>query len=252
MSDVLLEVRNDGVAVLTLAAAQRRNAITLAMAQDLGAACERIDANDAVGAVVLVSEGPAFCAGADRDLLRRIAADVSAEQAYRDIEQIYGAFARVSKLRPPSIAAIQGPAIGAGLNLALSTDLRIAAHDARLASGFLGLGMHPGGGHFSLVGRAGGPGTAAALGLFGIELDGREAVERGLAWESHSAELVVPRCLELAAAAAARPALARRTSQSMRLQSSANAMSADAAVQLEQAAQMWSLPRSVLGRGEAR
>ena len=62
---------------------------------------------------------------------------------------------RVGELAPPTIAAIRGGAVGAGLNLALATDLRVVAEDAALLSGFIPIGLHPGGGHTALLGRLG-------------------------------------------------------------------------------------------------
>ena len=85
-----------------------------------------------------------------------------------------------------------------GLNLALATDLRVVAEDAKLLSGFIPIGLHPGGGHTALLGRLGSRETAAALTLFGERLTGAQAVERGLAWAAVPDAEVDAAALELA------------------------------------------------------
>ncbi len=125
------------VAVLTLAAPQRRNALTPTMVGELIAACDEIDADEAVGAAVIQSEGASFCAGADRSLLARVAQDPAGEEDFRELGAAYTAFVRVGELRVPTVAAVRGHAVGAGLNLVLATDLRIVAEGARIIGGFL-------------------------------------------------------------------------------------------------------------------
>jgi len=130
MPEVELERRDDGIAVLTLNAPERRNALTVAMAEALTAACEAIDADEAIGAVVVRGEGGYFCAGGDRTTLAEAGRDPAEDERYRGMSTIYRSFARVGELAPPTIAAIRGGALGAGLNLALATDLRVVADDA--------------------------------------------------------------------------------------------------------------------------
>ncbi|HVD01858.1 MAG TPA: enoyl-CoA hydratase-related protein [Candidatus Dormibacteraeota bacterium] len=242
MSEVRLE-RDGAVAVLTLAAPERRNALTPAMVEELLQACEEIDADPAVGAVVVQGEGEGFCAGAHRDSLAAAGRDPAKDEHYRGLGRTYRAFARVGELAPPTIAAVRGAAVGAGVNLALATDLRVMAHDARIITGFARIGIHPGGGHFALLGRLVGRDAAAALGLFGVEIDGRRAAEIGLAWESLPAEQVEPRARELARQAGADPELARQAAASMRLELGPPALGWAAALELERAPQMWSLRR---------
>lgn len=246
MSEIELQV-SEGVARLTLNAPERRNALTPEMASALIEACETIDADPAVGAVVVSGSGGYFCAGAHRDALAGAGRDPAAEEMFESMGRIYRSFARVGELEPPTIAAVIGGAVGAGVNLALATDTRIVAHDAKIISGFLQIGLHPGGGHFTLLGRAAGRETASAMGLFGERISGEQAVGLGLAWESLAAGAVEARALELAGRPAADSALARRTARSMRQQLGPPAVPWPIALDAERAAQMWSLRRRADG-----
>jgi enoyl-CoA hydratase len=235
----------DGVALLTLRRPAQRNAFTQAMALDFIAACDIIDARADVGAVVLTGEGPTFCAGADRAILDGAGADPTHPDHFDAVGSIYDAFSRLGQLEPPVIAAVRGAAVGAGLNLMLCADLRIVADDALLMSGFLRLGIHPGGGHFALVARLAGREAAAALGIFGASVDGPRAVDLGLAWEHHPAELVEARAIELARAVAVDPALARVMARSLR-STTRPAVDGELALEAERAPQLWSLRRRAL------
>jgi enoyl-CoA hydratase len=133
--------------------------------------------------------------------------------------------------------------VGAGINLAFATDLRVVAEDARLMAGFLRIGLHPGGGFFVLSGRTAGRETTAALGLFGDELSGRRAAELGIAWEALPDADVEARARELATRAGADPELARRTARSFRAELGPPAATWGLALDAERAAQMWSLRR---------
>ncbi len=243
-SEIRLET-NGNVATLTLAAPDRRNALTPQMARDLYDACEAIDADKGIGAVVVCGEGKGFCSGAHRATLAAAAADATSDALYKDLTSVYQAFARVGRLEPPTIAAVRGHAVGAGVNLAFATDLRIVAEDATIRAGFLQIGLHPGGGHFTLVGRTAGRETVAALGLFGEDVTGRRAVELGLAWEAVPADQVEPRAHELAERAAGDPELARAVARSMRMELGPPAISWPVALESETATQIWSMRRAL-------
>ena len=235
--------RRDGVATLTLNAPERRNALTVAMAEALVAACEEIDADPAVGAVVVRGEGGFFCAGGDRATLADAGRDPALPEAFAGMTTIYRSFARVGELEPPTIAAVTGGAVGAGLNLALATDLRVVADDAKLISGFIPIGLHPGGGHSALLGRAGARETASALELFGERLTGAQAVERGLAWRAVPAGDVDETAVALASVPAQDPELARRTAATLRTALGPPSIPWPAALEMERASQMWSMRR---------
>lgn len=204
MTERAAEIRTevvDGVAVLTLDAPRRRNAITLAMCDEITAACDAVEADDSVGALVVTGEGTAFCAGAD---LSHLGGD-HGRSTEDGLLAIYEGFLRVARSPLPTIAAVNGPAVGAGLNLALACDLRLAGRSARFDARFLQLGIHPGGGHTWMLHRIAGPQAAAATVLFGEILDGPEAERVGLAWRCVDDEVLMSTAMELAARAAAAP-----------------------------------------------
>jgi enoyl-CoA hydratase len=244
MSDeVLLEI-DEGVAVVTLNAPQRRNALTPAMAGELMAAFDEVDARTEVGAVVVRGVGKSFCAGGDVQTLADAGRDPAAPDAYTGMSAIYDSFYRLGQVKAPTIAAVRGSAVGAGMNMLLATDLRIVARDARLLCGFLKRGMHPGGGHFVILSRLVGREAAAAMALFGEEVDGERAVRLGLAWETVDDAAVEDRARELAARVAADPALARVSAGNFRKETGPPHVSWEVATQFERPAQMWSMRRS--------
>jgi enoyl-CoA hydratase len=165
------------VAVLTLSDPGRRNALSLELSGQLARAVAECDRDESVHAVVITGAPPAFCAGADRGALA--AAGQSGSEA--DLRGIYAGFLAVANADLPTIAAVNGPAVGAGLNLALACDVRLVGPGAMFDARFLRLGIHPGGGMTWLAQRTVGWQTAAALALFGKSLDAAEAVRTGLA-----------------------------------------------------------------------
>jgi enoyl-CoA hydratase len=240
--DEITVERHGGVAILGLNAPRRRNALTLSMARALVSACDELDADESVGAVVVKGEGSFFCAGADLATLARVGEDPAEAERYDALGAIYAAFLRVGRLRAPTIAAIRGGAIGAGLNLALSTDLRIISDHARLRAGFLPIGAHPGGGGLTLLHRLVGSDTAVAIMLFDEEVTGTRAVEIGIAWAAVPDREVEARALALAQKPAADPTLARLATHSLRAEAEFH-LPLDIAVAYERSAQMWSLRR---------
>ncbi len=246
MAEEITLERDGGVATITLRAPGRRNALTVAMATAMVAACDEADADPTVGAVVIAAEGAYFCAGGDRATLAAAGRDPADPTAYAGLTAIYEAFARVGRLEPPTVAAIRGGCVGAGTNLALATDLRVVANDAKLASGFLPIGLHPGGGHSHLLARAAGRETANAMQLFGAAVTGTRAAELGLAWAAVPSEDVDATAQELARTPGADPELARRTARSMRTIAGPPSVSWPAALDLERASQMWSMRRKAL------
>lgn len=185
---VLLD-RRDGVGVITINLPERRNSLTLPMSAQLVEHVRACEQDDDVHAIVVTGAPPAFCAGADLTALGEARED--------GLRAIYAGFLAVAASSLPTVAAVNGPAVGAGLNLALACDVRLAGPKARFDARFLQLGIHPGGGMTWMSQRIVGPQTAAAMTLFGQVLDADEAVRTGLAFRK--VDDVVPAAVEFCA-----------------------------------------------------
>ena len=223
---------DDRVAVVTLDAPERRNALSLDMVRQIVDAFDALDADDGVGAVVVTGAPPAFCAGADLGQLGE-----SQEQGLR---AIYEGFLRVGRSPLPTLAAVNGAAVGAGMNLALCCDVRIAAKRARFDTRFLQLGLHPGGGHTWMLRRTIGPADAAALVLFGEVIDGEAAERCGLAWRCVDDDQLLDTAIAMAGKAAAAPrGLVLRAKHTLATMSTVG--SHEQAIDVEIEAQLWSL-----------
>src|SRR5258708_17363821 len=110
LSEILLDI--DGrVAVITLNAPERRNAFVPHMVDELLAACEQIDNDESIGAVVIQAKGASFCSGAHRAMLAEASRDPAQSDNFRNLGHTYQAFVRVGELKPPSIAAVRGHAV---------------------------------------------------------------------------------------------------------------------------------------------
>jgi enoyl-CoA hydratase len=194
---VLLDIA-DGVATITLNNPGERNTLTAPMVEQITAAMDRIESDPAIGAIVVTGAAPAFCAGANLGNLQQSSAE--------SLGTIYEGFLRIARSELPTIAAVNGAAVGAGMNLALGCDVRVAARRAKFDTRFLQIGIHPGGGHTWMLRRIAGPQTAMATVIFGEVVDGTEAERLG----------IVHRCVEddqlqsVAHAMAARAAAAPR------------------------------------------
>jgi enoyl-CoA hydratase len=207
MSLVRTEI-HAGVATVTLTDADRRNALTLPMVTEILDTFDTLETDPTVGAVVVTGEPPAFCAGADLSHLSS-SAHGGAEAGLRSI---YEGFLRIGRCPLPTLAAVNGAAVGAGMNLALVCDVRLAGARARFDTRFLQLGLHPGGGHTWLSQRIAGPQMVSATVLFGEILDGAEAERVGLVWRCLPDDELLPAARAMAERAASAPhELARRT-----------------------------------------
>jgi len=210
MSEVLLE-RSGRVAVITVHDPERRNALTLDLSDQLVDAVRACERDDGVHAVVVTGAPPAFCAGADLSAL--------GEAREEGLRRIYAGFLAVAGCALPTIAAVGGAAVGAGLNLALACDVRLVGPEARFDARFLQLGIHPGGGMTWMLQRLVGPQAAAAMTLLGRAPDADAAVRLGLAWERVDGghDELVAAAVELAKASAEAPRdLVRTTKSTMR------------------------------------
>ncbi len=221
----------DGVATLTLNNPDERNTLTAPMVAQIVAAMDRFEADESVGALVVTGTPPAFCAGANLGNL--------AEATGESLGTIYEGFLRIARSPLPTVAAVNGAAVGAGMNLALGCDVRLVSDRAKLDTRFLQLGIHPGGGHTWMLRRIVGPQAAMAAVVFGQVLDGAEAERIGLAYRSVPADDLSEVAHEFAARAASVPReLAMTTKQT--IVAMADVGTHPAAVERELEPQLWS------------
>ena len=199
MALVLVEKR-DRVAIVTLNDPDRRNSLNGPMVDEIVSTFDDLEADDGVGAVVITGAGKGFCAGADLGNLGS-----SATTTGGGFRSIYEGFMRVGRSSLPTLAAVNGAAVGAGMNLALSCDVRVAGRSAKFDTRFLDLGLHPGGGHTWMLRDAVGVHNAKAMVLFGQILDGETAERYGLVWECVDDGALLDRSVEIAARAASGP-----------------------------------------------
>ena len=169
-----LELR-DSVAVLTLDDPDHRNVLSPAMVAAIGAAVDDAEARAGIRSLVVATTGPAFCAGAELDTLLH-----AADGDFAPVEAVYEAFLRIKRSPLLTVAAVEGAAVGAGFNLALAADLRVAGRRARFESRFTRLRLHPGGGHLWMLERLVGSQAAIRVALLGEVWDADTALAHGL------------------------------------------------------------------------
>jgi len=195
--------QRDAVAVLTLDDAERKNALSPGMVDEIVATVARLDRDESVGAIVVTGAGTAFCSGADLGNLVRLTAAEGGDPT--EVREIYNGFLAFRDSPLPTIAAVNGPAVGAGFNLALACDVRVTTPAARFDTRFAQIGLHPGGGHVWMLDRLAGPQTTAAMALFGERVDGERAVELGIAWRCVAEDALLDTAVAMAARAASVP-----------------------------------------------
>jgi enoyl-CoA hydratase/carnithine racemase len=222
MSSFIERSNEDGIAILRLNRPETRNALGGAETiESLVAAIDGVRLDPNVKVMVLTGNGPAFCAGGDfSELLgageeaRRAPADAR-RRFGEGIQQIPLAFAR---LEIPSIAAVNGAAMGAGCDLACMCDMRIAAQSATFAESFIKLGLIPGDGGAWLLPRAVGLANAFELSLTGDTIDSAQALSIGLVSRVVADEQLMPTALDLARRIARNPGPAIRMSKRLLLE----------------------------------
>ncbi len=197
------------IGVLTFEDPERLNAMTEAMGVALADHVAALRGEPTLRAVVLTGAGRAFSAGGDLGMIGSRAASGSSHpggpprRINRDsMRAFYKLFLSIRDLACPTVAAVNGAAIGAGLCVALACDLRVAARDAKLGLNFTRLGIHPGMAATWTLPRLVGPARAAELLYTGRILDGEEAAQIGLVNRAVAREEVLREALALARACA--------------------------------------------------
>ncbi|MBL8754106.1 MAG: enoyl-CoA hydratase/isomerase family protein [Planctomycetes bacterium] len=199
------------IATLTFDRPEARNAWSEAMLAQTIAALDRAADDPAIRVVVVTGAGPAFHAGGDKKAMQErsgMFAGDAAELRDRYRKGIQSVPRRIAEFDKPLIAAINGPAIGAGLDLACMCDLRVAARGATMGSTFVTLGLVPGDGGAYFLARVVGFPRALELMLTGRVVDADEALRLGLVHEVVAPDELLPAAHRLAQRIAAHPPLA--------------------------------------------
>lgn len=196
MSLVLTE-RRGATLLVTLNRPERRNAFDLEMRQAIGAAVLAARDDAAVKALVLTGSGAAFCAGGDLAALSSQERPVFGDR--ERIRRLHPWFRELVHLEKPVIAAVRGPAFGAGFNLALAADFILAAPDARFCAVFGRIGLVPDLGGFFLLPRIVGLQRAKELVFSAREVGAEEALRLGIAYAVHPGARLLEEALALAA-----------------------------------------------------
>lgn len=179
-SPVLLESTANGVVLLVMNRPEKLNALNSELATALNRAFDRIGKDDAVRVVVISGVGRAFCAGGDLEIIGkgRKARDVTHLEPI--LRAGMGAVLRMRMIRQPVIAAVNGAAAGAGMNIALAADIRIAAEEAVFGQNFAKVGLFPDYGGTYFLPQLVGPSKAAELFYTGDMIDAKTALKLGL------------------------------------------------------------------------
>jgi enoyl-CoA hydratase len=180
---ITLAHSDDGIVTLTFNRPETRNSMTPAMGAEVVEAVEAIRADPRARVFVLTGAGKAFSSGGDLGMLARdsgAASDAGAPSMAGSPRDFYMRYLAIRRLQIPTIAAINGHAIGAGLCIALACDLRIAVGDAKMGMTFTKLGIHPGMGATYFLPRLIGTARAAELFFTGRVIDAAEAERLGL------------------------------------------------------------------------
>ena len=222
---------DDGGVVMTLNDPSRRNALSLELVDEMSRALDVLESDGTTRALVVTGAGKAFSAGADLSQL--------GESREAGLRSIYEGFLRIAHSPLVTVAAVNGPAVGAGMNLALACDVRVAGRSARFDTRFLHLGIGPGGGHTWWLQRLTGPQTTAAMVLCSQILDADDAHRVGLVWTVTDDHELLETATGLACGAASAPAeLLRRTKAT--LAATAHGTHASA-LETELVTQLWSM-----------
>lgn len=203
---ILFEV-DEGVATVTMNQPDRRNALSMEMAKEIKDAVGRTAADGGARVLVLTGAGKAFCAGGDVKSMAE-GAELPAHETKERILDYYRTALCVRDLDIPTIASINGHAIGAGLTLALACDMRIAAEGVKLGATFIQIGLNPGMGTTFFLSRLVGTARACELIFTAKVIDAGEAERIGLINKAVPRERVAEETAELARAIASGPAIA--------------------------------------------
>ena len=198
----------EGIATITLNRPDKLNAFVGHMRRDLAEALEHAGSNRGTRAVIITGAGRAFCAGGDIAFMAELMQRRDAEEFSRILGAGRRVILAIRQMTKPVIAAINGPASGAGCNLALACDLRIAANTATLSQSFAKVGLHPDWGGTYFLPRLVTPNKACELFFLGETIDAAEAARLGIVNQVVAPEDLESATMQLAERLRAAPPIA--------------------------------------------
>jgi enoyl-CoA hydratase len=187
----LITEKRDGYIIVKTNRPDALNALNSDMLLDISAVFKAISEDDEVGAVILTGEGRSFVAGADIELMSRL----SAVEGRKFMKRGQATFQMIEDIEKPVIAAVNGFALGGGLELALACDIMFASEKAKFGQPEVGLGIIPGFGGTQRLARRVGKGMAKYLIYSGGTIDAQEALNIGLVEKVFPAEELMDKAI---------------------------------------------------------
>ncbi|MEJ5376166.1 MAG: enoyl-CoA hydratase/isomerase family protein [bacterium] len=179
MYRTLILEEQEGIFTLTLNQPESRNALSYEMAQEFQRAIGEVARKEHARGLILTGAGPAFCAGGDYHSIISEFSKPAVELQPR-LREFYSRFLGLVHLRIPTLAAVNGPAVGAGFSLALACDMRLASKDATFHANFVKIGVHPGMGATYFLPRLLGTSRALEILWAGKPLSAKQALALGI------------------------------------------------------------------------
>lgn len=225
MTESVLYHASEGVATITLNRPEVLNAVNAELLGNLRAAIQRAEDDGEIRAVVVTGAGRGFCAGSDLAARHKAGLDyVDLGKSARDnLNPVITAMRSLSK---PLVTAVNGPAAGAGMSIALAGDIVVAARTAKFALAFTKIGLVPDGGNTYFLPRYVGEMRARALTILGEKLDAEEAHRIGMVWQVYDDDTFAGEAGKLARHLANMPTAAIRIAKEALGASSGNALAA--------------------------
>lgn len=234
--NTLIVDKRDGIATITLNRPDRLNALNSELMTELGKALDEIDADTTMRCLLLTGAGRGFCSGADL-----ASGDLNNDGGMPDLgralhDKYHPVIRRLAAYRMPVVCAVNGPAAGAGMSLALTGDIVIAAQSATFLQAFANIGLVPDAGSTYFLPRLAGTARALGLTMLGEKLPAETAAAWGLIWQCVPDEELMPAALKVAIKFANGPTVGLAQIRKLIRQSATNGL--DAQLEAEREAQV--------------
>ncbi len=237
-TDVKVELLENSIGVVAVSRAEAMNALTVEIVREIGEAFRGLE-RDGARAAVLAGEGRCFCAGADLALVRSALEGDAATVLAPLVDHLHATIRVLRDLPFPVVAAVEGPAVGAGMGLALTADLRVVGESAKFVPGYLGIGASPDGGVSYLLTRAIGAARTTSFILRNRPLRAADLSALGLADEVVPDGQTLARAVELARSVATLPPLALKRTRSLVDRATTQDLASQLDLERELVAQLW-------------